>query len=140
MTLIIVTPKTVILTKEARKILPEKIPMQDFVFNMANSCLISTAFAKDDYNLFARSLNDRVIEPIRAKLIKGFDKVKENAIKAGADGMTISGAGPTVFAITNDLSKARVIEDAMVRTFEQFEIKTSSLITEVDFEGARLIK
>jgi homoserine kinase len=137
--IILVTPDTVILTKEARKILPDKIPMKDFVFNMANASLITAAFAKDDYALFARSLNDVVIEPVRAKLIKGFDQVKENALKAGADGMTISGSGPTVFAITDRLSKARLIEDAMVRTFRQFGTKTLHMITAVDTEGARVI-
>ncbi len=138
--IIIVTPEKVILTKDARKILPKKVPIKDFVFNMGNSCLITAAFSKDDYKLFARSLNDSVIEPIRAKLIPGFDKVKENAIRAGADGMTISGSGPSVFAITNNMSKARLIEDAMVRTFKQFGVKSTSIITEVDPVGTRLIK
>ncbi|UCG81287.1 MAG: homoserine kinase [Desulfobacterales bacterium] len=138
--IIVVTPEIVILTKEARKILPDKIPMKDFIFNMANTSLITAAFAKDDYALFARSLNDVVIEPIRSKLIQGFDQVKKNALKAGADGMTISGSGPTVFAITDGLSKARFIEDAMVRTFKQFGTKTFHMITAVDPEGARVIK
>lgn len=138
--IIIVTPEKVILTKDARRILPKRVPMKDFVFNMGNSCLITAAFSKDDYMLFARSLNDSVIEPIRAKLIPGFDKVKENAIRAGADGMTISGSGPSVFAITNNMSKARLIEDAMVRTFKQFKVKSTSIITEVDPVGTRLIK
>ncbi len=136
--IILVMPEKVILTKNARRILPKRIPMRNFVFNMGNSCLITAAFAKDDYKLFARSLNDVVIEPVRAKLIPGFDKVKENAIMAGADGMTISGSGPAVFAITNNISKARLIEDAMVRTFRQFGINSASIITEVDTIGTRL--
>jgi homoserine kinase len=53
--------------------------------------------------------------------------------------MTISGSGPTVFAITDRLSKARLIEDAMVRTFRQFGTKTLHMITAVDTEGARVI-
>lgn len=138
--IIIVIPEKVIFTKKARKILPKRIAIGNFVSNMGNSCLITAAFVKDDYELFARSLNDVVIEPVRAKLIPGFDKVKENAIKAGADGMTISGSGPAVFAITNNLSKARVIEDAMVRTFGQFGIKSTSIITEADQIGTRLIE
>jgi len=137
--IVLVTPEIVILTKDARKILPDNIPMKDFVFNMANTSLITAAFAKDDYALFARSLNDVVIEPVRSKLIHGFDQVKENALKAGADGMTISGSGPTVFAITDTLSRARFIEDAMVRTFTQLGTKTSHMITAVDPEGTRVI-
>ena len=137
--IILVTPEIVVLTKEAREILPKQIAMKDFIFNMANSCLITAAFAKNDYNLFANSLNDGVIEPFRSKLIKGFDQVKKNAIIAGADGMAISGSGPTVFAITNNAEKAIFIEDAMVRTFKENGVGAQSWITEVDNEGARLM-
>lgn len=138
--LILITPEVKILTKNARKILPEEVPMKNFVANMANSCLITMAFAKNDYQLFARSLNDQVIEPVRSRLIKGFDKVKKNAIETGADGMTISGSGPTVFAITSSTRKAKLIEDAMLRTFREFGIKCTSLITEVEPRGTRIIK
>ncbi len=140
LTIVLVTPDVVILTKEARDILPETIPLKSFVHNMANSCLISAAFARNDYDLFARSLNDIVIEPVRAPLIKGFHDVKENALKAGADGVAISGSGPTLFAITNQASsKPFLIEDAMVRTFKQVGIACKSIITQVDFEGTRLV-
>jgi homoserine kinase len=137
--IILVTPAIVVLTKDARDILPKEVSMQNFIFNMANSCLITAAFAKDDYSLFARSLHDAIIEPARASLIKGFMEVKANALKAGADGMTISGSGPTVFAITNDSKKARFIEDAMLRTFSMHGVEAKSLITEVDNEGTRLL-
>jgi len=136
----VVTPDIVILTREARQILPSEIPMEDFVFNMANTSLITAAFAKDDYSLFARSLNDVVIEPVRARLIPGFDDVKENALKAGADGVAISGSGPTVFAITNQRSRARFIEDAMIRTFQAHGVAATGVITEVDPEGAQIVE
>ncbi len=137
--IILITPDLVILTREARKILPATVPLADFVCNMANTSLITVAFAKDDYSLFARSLNDVVIEPVRAKLIPGFDEVKANALKAGADGVAISGSGPTVFAITNQRARARFIEDAMIRTFSAHGVKASGVITEVDPEGATIL-
>jgi len=138
--IVLVTPDIVVLTKEARAILPPDVPMADFVFNMANTSLITAAFAKNDYSLFARSLNDNVIEPVRAKLIKGFDDVKENTLKAGADGVAISGSGPTVFAITNQRSRARFIEDAMLRSFQAHGVNADGAITEVDPEGAKIVE
>ena len=96
---------------------------------MANACLIASAFSTDNYKLFSRSLKDIVIEPVRSKLIPGFDEVKAVALEAGADGMTISGAGPAVFAITNKKKKAPIIEDAMSRTFLKNGIKCTTLIT-----------
>ena len=130
----------VILTREAREILPDTVPLDGFVNNMANSCLISAAFAKNDYDLFARSLNDVVVEPVRAQLIQGYEEVKENALKSGADGVAISGSGPTLFAITNYTNNhPYLIEDAMVRSFKQFGVECKSIITEVDLEGTRLV-
>lgn len=138
--IVLVTPDVVVLTREAREILPKAIPMEGFVNNMANSCLISAAFAKNDYDLFARSLNDIVVEPVRATLIPGYDEAKENALKAGADGVAISGSGPTMFAITSLLhNRSYLIEDAMVRSFKKNGVECKSIITEVDMEGTRLI-
>ena len=138
--IVLVTPDVIVLTREAREILPKTIPMEGFVNNMANSCLISAAFAKNDYDLFARSLNDIVVEPVRATLIPGYDEAKENALKAGADGVAISGSGPTMFAITSLLhNRSYLIEDAMVRSFKKNGVECKSIITEVDMEGTRLI-
>lgn len=138
--LILVIPDIVILTKEARAVLPKQIEMKQFVYNMANTALITAAFAKNDYSLFSRCLNDAVVEPVRSKLIKGFDEVKKNAIASGADGMAISGSGPTLFAITGDNSKALYIQDAMVRTFKEYGIASKSIITKVDMQGVREIE
>jgi homoserine kinase len=138
--IVLVTPKITVLTREARSMLPEMVPLKDFVFNMANTALITAAFAKGDYSLFARSLNDVVIEPVRARLIPGFHAVKENALQAGADGVAISGSGPTVFAITDNLRKARVIEQQMTLTFNAQGIASKSFITRVDPHGTRLVE
>jgi len=138
--IVLVTPDVIVLTREAREILPKTIPMEGFVNNMANSCLISAAFAKNDYDLFARSLNDIVVEPVRATLIPGYDEAKVNALRAGADGVAISGSGPTMFAITSLLhNRSYLIEDAMVRSFKKNGVECKSIITEVDMEGTRLI-
>ena len=110
LTIILALPNIQILTKDARDILPKEVEIKKFVGNMANACLIASAFSTDNYELFSRSLKDIVIEPVRSKLIPGFNEVKAVAIEAGADGMTISGAGPAVFAITNSAQKAPIIE------------------------------
>jgi homoserine kinase len=138
--IVLVTPGITILTREARKILPATVPMASFVFNMANTALITAAFAKNDYSLFARSLNDVVVEPVRARLIRGFHQVKENAIRAGADGVAISGSGPTVFAITDNLRKARAIEQQMVLTFNAQGIPSRSWVTTLDPHGTRVVE
>ena len=138
--IVLVTPQIVVLTRNARKILPTEVPMASFVHNMANTALITAAFAKNDYSLFARSLNDIVVEPVRAQLIHGFPQVKENALRAGADGVAISGSGPTVFAITDNIRKARAIEKQMVLTFNALGIPSRSWVTTMDPHGTRLVE
>ena len=51
--------------------------------------------------MIAKGIDDKIVEPIRKKTIPGYDKVKENAINAGALALTISGAGPSVISILN---------------------------------------
>ena len=136
LTIILALPNIQILTKDARDILPKEVEMKNFVGNMANACLIASAFSTDNYKLFSRSLKDIVIEPVRSKLIPGFNEVKAVAIEAGADGMTISGAGPAVFAITNSKKKAPIIEDAMTRTFQKNGVDCKTLITTPSPKGS----
>ena len=134
--IVLALPNIQILTKDARDILPSKVNMNNFVGNMANACLIASAFSTDNYHLFSRSLKDIVIEPVRSVLIPGFDEVKAVALEAGADGMTISGAGPAVFAITNEKKKAPIIEDAMARTFKKNGIDCRTLVTTPSHKGS----
>lgn len=137
--IVLVKPDLTVLTKDAREVLPKMIPMSSFVANMANVALITVAFARNDYSLFARSLHDVVVEPVRAKLIRGFDEAKKAALAAGADGMTISGSGPAVFAITDSPEKAQQIQIAICKAFEKAGVATNAIITETDKEGTRLL-
>lgn len=135
----IVRPFVRVLTRRARAMLPQRIPLHAFVSNMANSCAIVAAFFRQDLDLLARAIDDRVIEPVRAKLIPGFYEAKDAAIREGARGFSISGAGPTVFSITDDREKAKAIGEAIVRAFQKKGLKTFQLITGIDSEGARVL-
>ena len=138
--IIMVMPKVKILTKDSRKILPENVSLSDFVVNMANTASITAAFCKNDYNLLKDNLFDYIIEPTRSTLIPGFPEAKEAALESGAHGMTISGSGPTVFAISNLQKTAEKIESAMVAAFSNKGIECNSLITTSSVEGSGIIK
>ena len=53
---------------------------------------------KNDFEIIKRSLKDVVSEPVRSKLIPGYEGIKNAALDAGAFGANISGSGPSVFA------------------------------------------
>lgn len=137
--IILVMPKIKILTKESRKIIPKSILLSDCINNMANTASITAAFCKNDYSLIKNNLFDYIIEPKRSLLIKGFPEAKEAALKAGADGMTISGSGPTVFAITNSKNKVELIKSSIISSFNNINIQCKYLISSVSKEGTKQI-
>jgi len=112
-----VTPQVRIETATARALLPMESGRTTWVQQMANTTALAHAFATGDGDLLRRALDDRYAEPLRAPLIPNFYDVKRAALKAGAYGCSISGSGPTVFAIAPDEAVARACRDAMVRAF-----------------------
>ena len=97
---VLLTPRVRIETKKARAILPQQWDRKSWTQQMASTTALAYAFASADTNLVRRALDDRYAEPIRADLIPNFREVKRAALKAGALGCSISGSGPTIFAIT----------------------------------------
>jgi homoserine kinase len=88
-------------TEKARSVIPKLVPLEKHVYNLGKAAAMITGFAIGDVNLIGESMIDEIVEPARASLIPGYAKVKENALKAGALGVTISGAGPSMIAIVN---------------------------------------
>ena len=105
-------------TKVSREALPNKVNLQDSITNMSNAAGIIVGFMQNDPKLIGRSIKDVIVEPARQHMIPGFSEVKQNALKAGAAGVTISGAGPSVIAFADDTSDMEKIEAAMSKGFE----------------------
>jgi len=107
-------------TKKARSILPKKVPMKDAIQNVSNSCGIVAGFLLSDIELIGQCMIDRLAEPYRAKKIVGYDEVKRSALKAGASGVAISGAGPSMIAVV-DRGKVNVMDvaEAMSQAFRR---------------------
>jgi homoserine kinase len=139
-TIVLVTPDFPLMTKEARKILPKKIEMSRWIQNMSNSCAMVLGVCKQDARLFGRSISDAVIEPVRAKLIPGFYDVKKAALSHGALGCSISGAGSTLFAVTDQDSISETIGWAMKESFQKIGIDSVITISKIDGQGAREVK
>ena len=113
----LVTPRVRIQTKDARALLPDSSPRAEWIQQMANTTALAHAFAVADGELLRRALDDRYAEPRRAPLIPKFHDVKRAALDAGAFGCSISGSGPTLFAIAPDERTARKCAAAMEDTF-----------------------
>ncbi len=93
---IAVVPQEPVRTAEARRAIPEQIPVEQAVFNVAHASLLTLGLARGDWDLVARGLHDRLHEHRRAHLFPRSYELAQQAAALGALGATISGAGPTV--------------------------------------------
>ena len=105
-------------TKVSRGAIPKKVSLHDMVKNISNAAGIVAGFSEKDSKLIGSSVQDVIVEPARKHMIPGFDKVKKNALSAGAYGVTISGAGPSVIAFTDKKHDTKKISNAMKRGFK----------------------
>jgi len=92
-----------------------------------------------DHALIARSLQDVVVEPVRATLIPGFDEVKRAALAAGALGGGISGACPTMFALSDSEETAARAGVAMRAAFLAEGVDCAIYVSGVNREGAHVV-
>jgi homoserine kinase len=138
--IVVATPRYQLLTARSRKVLPKRVPLAALIANCSRACSIVAAVANQDAHLFGRSIVDIVVEPARAPLIPGFAAVKRAAIKAGALGCSISGAGSSVFAVTTDKELGDRIGGAMRRAFARVRLDCVVTVTTIDPEGARVVR
>jgi homoserine kinase len=87
-------------TSKARAALPKTLPYKDAVFNLGHAALVAAAFASRDYDALSIACEDHLHQNYRAPLIPGFQEVVDAAREAGAIAVFLSGAGPTVMAIS----------------------------------------
>ena len=115
-------------TKVSRGVIPKKIMLSDSILNLSNAAAIVVGFMKKDSEIIGNSIKDVIVEPARQHMIPGFIKVKENAIKAGALGVTISGAGPSVIAFSKSSANLKKISLAMAKGFASTNTKCQTVI------------
>ncbi len=86
-------------TGTARNILPKQVPLSDAIWNIASASLIMAGFAIGNIKLIGQGMQDKIVEPARSNMVPGYDRVRRAALDAGAVGVAISGAGPTMLAL-----------------------------------------
>ena len=126
-------------TKVSRGVIPKKISLTSSITNLSNATAIVAGFMKKDPDLIGKSIKDVIVEPARKHMIPGFSKVKENALKAGALGVTISGAGPSVIAFSKSSGDLKKISLAMSKGFKSAKIDCRTIICKPSI-GAKIKK
>jgi len=88
-------------TEKARAVVPKLVSLEKHIYNLSKAVAMAAGFAMGDVDVIGQSMMDNIVEPARASLVPGYANVRENALNAGALGVTISGAGPSMIAIVN---------------------------------------
>ncbi len=115
-------------TKVSRSVIPKSVKLSQLTANLSNAAGIVSGFLIKDTDLIGRSIQDVIVEPARKHLIPGFTKVKNNALKAGALGVTISGAGPSVIAFSKKSHNLKKIAKAMKDGFRSAKVDCDIVI------------
>ncbi len=135
----LVHPQIEIRTEDARRILKTRITMRDAVVQWGNTAGLIAGLLKRDYPLIGRSLTDVIVEPARAILIPCFHQAKDAALQAGALGCSISGSGPSLFALSRGRDTATVVGDAMAGVYRSAGIGCEVYVSGINHRGATVV-
>lgn len=135
----LVNPQMSIETRAAREILPREIPLSLAVQQMALLAAFVDACHRRDAATCAETCRDLIVEPHRKALLPGFDDAARAARDAGALAFSLSGSGPTVFALAVDQSSANAVADAVVHAFAAVDLPSRGWSCPFGTPGARLV-
>lgn len=140
LTCVAVHPHLEIETKHARAMLSETVPFRTAIRQWSNVGGLVAALFKEDFELLSRSLQDDIVEGQRKRLIPGFDAAKNAAIAAGALGCSISGAGPSLFALCTSSKLGSAVGRAMSDAFaREAKLESDIFVSPVGARGARVL-
>ncbi|MBV9214577.1 MAG: homoserine kinase [Acidobacteria bacterium] len=136
----VIHPQIEIKTIEARAMLPENVPLKNAIQNWSNLGAFVAGLAARDYDLISRSMVDALVEPLREALIPGYHGLKNAGLEAGALGGGISGAGPSVFMLSETKMTAQNVESAMRDVYSKTGIEFRTYVSAVRRGGAATVR
>jgi homoserine kinase len=138
---VVVHPDLEIETAKARALLGDTVPLRDAIQQWANLGAFVDALHRSDFALIARSLQDSIAEPRRAPLVPGLAAIKKAAADAGALGCSLSGSGPSLFALCQGDAIARRVAAAMTAAVNQtIGGETETYVSAISPRGARVLQ
>ena len=133
----LVHPHLRIDTKMAREVMPVDVPLATTVEQMGHLAVFLDACHRGDVEAVMRHCVDLLAEPHRRKLLPGFDEARSAALETGAGAFSLSGSGPSVFALTRDEDVAVEVAAAVADAFADARLETDVWISPFGAAGAR---
>ncbi|EFW94138.1 homoserine kinase [Haladaptatus paucihalophilus DX253] len=123
-------PEIVVSTRDARRVVPQSVDIDELVDTVGNAATLTAGMFRDNPELVGTGLEDGSVTGSRASLIDGFDAVRTAALDAGATGVAVSGAGPSVLAVCHDDGQSAVAS-AMLDAFSDADVEARAYPTAV---------
>ena len=136
---VVIHPDLQVNTAQARRGLKKSCTMQDWIAQQGYLAGFIVACAQNDTALVGKTLRDIIIEPQRKDNVPCFDAVQAAAQKAGALGCSLSGSGPSMFALCSE-SRARNVASAMEQACRAQGIACESRVSSMMAPGARIVE
>ncbi|MBE9177216.1 homoserine kinase [Oculatella sp. LEGE 06141] len=134
---VVAIPNFELSTAEARRVLPTQYSRADAIFNVAHLGLLVRGLETGRADWLQTALHDRIHQPYRQSLIVGYEAVHSAAMAAGAYGLVISGAGPTLLALANS-AQANGVETAITEAWRSHGIAVDVRSLQIDTYGASI--
>lgn len=136
--IVLVTPAYEVKTADARAVLPALVPRADAIAQAGHFARLVLGLERGDPGLLRSCMEDRIAEPARLSLYPGFREARAAALLAGAHGVCVSGAGPTVLALCPCDVSARV-GSLMLAAYGDSGYAAVVHVARVDPHGARVV-
>ncbi|MEH2270435.1 MAG: homoserine kinase [Nostoc sp.] len=133
---VVAIPNFELSTSKARGVLPTEVSRADAIFNTAHLGLLLRGLETGNGQWLKTALQDKLHQPYRKALIPGYDALNIAAVSAGAYGMVISGAGPTLLALADKLN-SEAVEAAMLAAWQEEGITAEVRSLSLDTQGAK---
>jgi homoserine kinase len=138
LTFVVATPSYGVKTAKARAVLPVGVPRAEAVGQAARLGGLLLALERGDGALLRLAMEDRIAEPARARLYPGYTKARDAALSAGAVGVAVSGAGPTLVAVV-PRGREVAVAGGVVDAYRAAGFEAEARAADVDVLGARLV-
>jgi homoserine kinase len=134
----LVHPSMQLPTSQSRSVLPDSLDRTTALAQAGAVAAMVAAFCTGDLNLLRGAVDDRIAEPARMPLLPGFSAAKAAALEAGALGCSISGGGPSAFALSDEGATAQRIGEVMVAAYASAGLSATARVATIDVAGARV--
>ncbi|WP_373056176.1 homoserine kinase [Zunongwangia sp. H14] len=136
---VVLHPLIEIKTRDSRSILRQSVSLEKAIKQWGNLGALISALYTRDYELFGRSLQDEIVEPVRSILIPYFDELKKIAAENGALGFGISGSGPSVYAMCRGDEVAEKVKSSIKEFYKSKAIDFELHLSEINPHGIKIL-